>query len=185
MSTSGGKSSVVQIFQAQKNFPGAAGAQVASSNQVLTGMGLGGPEGGRVSGLTGKPPPPPPAAYADICFSIHRQTPATAPLLLPIWPLPLLRERTNIKLLEFSRIVQPAVSSTAWKLADCQCTSLEFAYSMFLGQRSASDPTAMPPQTQSIYSDTSKDPMWVFSEGLKKKLICPSALRLALSIASP
>ena len=42
----GGKSSVLQIFQAQKNFPGAASAQVASSNQVLTSMGWGVQRGG-------------------------------------------------------------------------------------------------------------------------------------------
>ena len=61
MKLSGGKSSVLQIFRAQKNFLGAASAQVASSNRVLTGMGWGVQRGGVGSGLKGKPPPPPPA----------------------------------------------------------------------------------------------------------------------------
>ena len=43
-------SSVLQIFQAQKKFPGAVGAQVASSNQVLTSMGWGVQRGGGVVG---------------------------------------------------------------------------------------------------------------------------------------
>ena len=58
MYKSGEKSSV---FQAQKTFSGTAGAQVASSNQVLISMGCGvqrgGVGGGIVSGLTGKRPP--------------------------------------------------------------------------------------------------------------------------------
>ena len=37
---------MLQIFQAQKNFPGAVGAQVASSNQVLTSVGWGVQKGG-------------------------------------------------------------------------------------------------------------------------------------------
>ena len=55
----GGKSSVLQIFQAQKIFPGAPCAQVASSNQVLTSMGWGVQRGGGglVLGLTGTHPP--------------------------------------------------------------------------------------------------------------------------------
>ena len=42
----GGKSSVLQIFQAQKNFSGTSSAQVASSNQALTSMGWGVQRGG-------------------------------------------------------------------------------------------------------------------------------------------
>ena len=42
----GGELSVLQTFWAQKIFPGAVGAQVASSNWVLTGMGWGVQRGG-------------------------------------------------------------------------------------------------------------------------------------------
>ena len=57
MSPSGGKSSVLRILQAQKKFPGAVGAQVAGSNQVLTSMG-GGVRKGEAwgSGITGRHP---------------------------------------------------------------------------------------------------------------------------------
>ena len=49
---------MLQIFQAQKNFPGAVGAQVASSNQVLTSVGWGvqkGGEGGEGGGGVVRP----------------------------------------------------------------------------------------------------------------------------------
>ena len=48
----------VANFPGSKHFPGAAGAQIVSSKQVLTGMGRGVQRGGGgLSGLTGKPPP--------------------------------------------------------------------------------------------------------------------------------
>ena len=46
MQASGGNSSVLQVFQAQKKVSGVIGAQVASSNRVLSSMGWGAQRGG-------------------------------------------------------------------------------------------------------------------------------------------
>ena len=48
---------MLQIFQAPKRFPGAAGAQIASSNRVLTGMGWGVQSGGGQASQVSPPPP--------------------------------------------------------------------------------------------------------------------------------